>query len=81
MVSGLDMWGGDLMKKKKIVSFEQALEQAKELIHFDTSKCAQISYWGENDYTVYLKDPKETNPTKSNDKHWRATTVFFGRTV
>ncbi len=52
------MWGGDIDRREKISSFEEAYEILKGMINYDATKCGSICYIKKNNYSVYLKVPK-----------------------
>lgn len=63
IVHGLDMWGGDILQKT-VLGKDNAIQMAKGLIDNDPSKCAVVTNDGGESYKIYLKNSRETNPSK-----------------
>ena len=76
----VDMWGGDI-ETKYFSNFKEAYYKAVQMVNLDSSKCATVvDVWEDHKWAVYLKDPRKTNASKSNN-HKKCQTIFVGKEV
>ena len=74
------MFGGDIYHRDHYLTFFEAFSKMKEMIEYDGSRCGTIRQHPIGQYTVYLKDAKKTDPSKSS-YHNKCSSFFYARKI